>query len=304
MKEEKALQTLMDLYESRPDLQDAFPEVLSGELQRLINWAAGVTSYRWVDSAADKLQPYKDWFLAHERPVVPPVDSLRLEISKKYLRGIGVDIGPLSNPFVVVNENCQSIRIDIYPKEKLIKLYPELMPQIITKPEVLCDGETLNAFRPSSFDFITASHLLEHLRNPIGAIEKWIHTLKRGGYLVIIIPEKNFTFDKHRPVTQIAHFLDDYKSNTKQKDYFHYLEWAELKEKRIASEIPIYAKKLMNEGYPIHRHVFDESSWNAFLNLIIERLKFPIGIVESQFCRERGEVFTVLKKGGFGSIQS
>jgi len=78
---EKALQILMDVYRSRPDLQDAYPEVLSGELQNLMNWAAGASSNRWVDSDRDKLSLYRDWFLAHERPAVrplePPVEDLK-----------------------------------------------------------------------------------------------------------------------------------------------------------------------------------------------------------------------------------
>jgi hypothetical protein len=43
-------------------------------------------------------------------------DSLRVEISRRYLRGIGVDIGPLNVPFIS-SGHYQILRVDISQRE-------------------------------------------------------------------------------------------------------------------------------------------------------------------------------------------
>lgn len=45
-------------------------------------------------------------------------------------------------------------------------------------------------FPDSSQDYVFASHVLEHIYNPIETIEEWFRVLKTGGYLVICVPHK------------------------------------------------------------------------------------------------------------------
>lgn len=51
------------------------------------------------------------------------------------------------------------------------------------------DAQTLPGVDDESFDFIFASHILEHLTDPWDAIKNWIRATKRGGYLVITVPD-------------------------------------------------------------------------------------------------------------------
>jgi predicted O-methyltransferase YrrM len=67
------LQTLLDLYESRPDLQEAFVEASSGEHTRLINWAASVSSGQVEDSSKSVLLPYAEWYNSHVGAYTPPI---------------------------------------------------------------------------------------------------------------------------------------------------------------------------------------------------------------------------------------
>ena len=59
------LQVLLDLYSSRPDLQESYPEVANDELQLLINWAASAASGALEDSARPRLEPYAAWYAQH-----------------------------------------------------------------------------------------------------------------------------------------------------------------------------------------------------------------------------------------------
>jgi predicted O-methyltransferase YrrM len=65
---ERAIERLMQLYRERPDLQEVYPEAADGNLQRLINWAAGVATKQFVDSSAATLAPSAVWYCANRKP--------------------------------------------------------------------------------------------------------------------------------------------------------------------------------------------------------------------------------------------
>lgn len=71
---DKALARLMAAYERRSDLQEVFPEAADGDLQRLINWAAGVSTKLWVDDAFETLAPSALWYCAKRKPA-PEVNA-------------------------------------------------------------------------------------------------------------------------------------------------------------------------------------------------------------------------------------
>jgi predicted O-methyltransferase YrrM len=82
--EKKALKALLDLYNERTDLQDAFPEVNEADYQALINWAAGVATKKWIDRDDKKIIDYKEWFLKNQAKVSRPKnESLVREILNK-----------------------------------------------------------------------------------------------------------------------------------------------------------------------------------------------------------------------------
>jgi len=56
------LTALLSVYNSRPDLQTAFPEVEAGTYSNLVNWAYGVSTGKWVDSSYNTLAPYAYWY--------------------------------------------------------------------------------------------------------------------------------------------------------------------------------------------------------------------------------------------------
>lgn len=83
------LETLLQLYKERTDLQDGFPEVNQGEYQALINWAAGVSEKRWKDKSYNVISNYKKWFLENESEAIRPKnESLIREIFKNSEKGM------------------------------------------------------------------------------------------------------------------------------------------------------------------------------------------------------------------------
>jgi SAM-dependent methyltransferase len=55
----------------------------------------------------------------------------------------------------------------------------------------ICDATTMEAYADESFDTVYASHILEHLTDPIKAIENWLRICKHGGTVIISIPHRD-----------------------------------------------------------------------------------------------------------------
>ncbi len=91
----------------------------------------------------------------------------------RYFVGDGIDIGGYPDP---------------------LSLYTELFP-LINKVKIwdLDDGDAqfMEGVLTESVDFVTSSHCLEHLRNPIEGLINWFRILKPGGYLVLTFPDED-----------------------------------------------------------------------------------------------------------------
>lgn len=60
------------------------------------------------------------------------------------------------------------------------------------------------------YDFLFASHVLEHVVNPLLALEQMTSLLKPEGLIILILPWKNETFDHRRPDTKFETLLEFY----------------------------------------------------------------------------------------------
>ena len=109
-----------------------------------------------------------------------PNHRVREKIVKKYLReakGLVIDIGCSSGKYL----SNKMIGADI-SIEKLKKAKSKLLVNL--------DVEDCLCFRGNSFDFILFSEVLEHLRNPVKALENMFDILKPSGRLLLTTPHK------------------------------------------------------------------------------------------------------------------
>jgi len=54
---------------------------------------------------------------------------------------------------------------------------------------------------------------LEHIANPLKAINEWLRIIKNGGYVIIIVPEKSCCFDHKRNYSKFSTLLSQYEKN-------------------------------------------------------------------------------------------
>lgn len=78
--------------------------------------------------------------------------------------------------------------------------------------QFVLEGGGLSSLPGASYDFVLSCHMLEHPANPLRALLEWKRLLKPGGNLLLVLPHRDGSFDHRRPVTSLAHLVDDFDS--------------------------------------------------------------------------------------------
>jgi len=134
------------------------------------------------------------------------------------------------------------------------------------------EATDLHDIPPASYDFVLSCHSLEHVANPLKAIQEWKRVLKPSGLFVLVLPDKRYTFDVNRPYTSMDHLLEDYKINRGEDDTTHFNEILELHE--FGKDEGADSKEILKERLKtnvtsryVHHHVFN-------FELVDEMLKY------------------------------
>ncbi len=202
------------------------------------------------------------------------------------LNGEGLEIGPLHRP-MITHSGMNMKYVDRCTVADLREHYPELKDLPLVEPHILDDAEVLKTVANESFDFLISAHVIEHMKNPLFALEQWARVLKPGGLIYMIVPDKRVTFDKKRVRTNTAHIVLDYKQPSAERDYEHYLDYAvHVHGKTQPSEALIEADRLLEIDYSIHYHVFIPEDVVALLEWFSNNIR-TIEILEGP-CRSEG----------------
>ena len=128
--------------------------------------------------------------------------------------------------------------------------------------QYLAETTALGQLPSAAYDFVLSSHMLEHTANPILALLEWKRLLTDHGTLVLLLPDRRYTFDHRRPVTTLAHLIDDFKAGRGEDDLTHLeeiLALHDLKRDPDAGDMKAFkVRSLRNvENRCLHHHVFD-----------------------------------------------
>ena len=167
----------------------------------------------------------KGWaFVTHKLRPLASNKFKESRLAHQLLDGLkGVEIGGSAhNPF-----GLNSLNVD-YTKDQntVFKKYEVKMCGECLKVDIEAPGNQL-PFDNNSIDFVISSHVIEHFYDPIQAIKEWLRVVKPGGYVYIIAPHKDRTFDKDRPVTSVAELVErhTYPNPPEVDEHIHYSVW-------------------------------------------------------------------------------
>jgi Methyltransferase domain len=157
----------------------------------------------------------------------------------------------------------------------------------------VADACAISKVPDSAYDFVLASHVLEHIANPLRALQEWKRLLIPGGMLLVVVPRKWGTFDHKRPFTSFAHIESDFRANTAEDDLTHLNEILSLHDLRLdpaAGTLQQFKERCLN-NYSVramHHHVFSFEVLAAMLeyvdmtalNLVAERPYHMIAVAQ------------------------
>jgi SAM-dependent methyltransferase len=138
--------------------------------------------------------------------------------------------------------------------------YPEQVD--LVPVSIVGDACDLGVLGDESVDFVVANHVIEHLPDPISGLQEMARVTKPGGLLYFAVPDQRATFDRRRPVTAIAHLVDEFRNGTEQTRRAHFNEFVELVEfdAKVGppdqDAISARVAELLETDYSIHYHVF------------------------------------------------
>ena len=198
--------------------------------------------------------------MIYDLNTVPSRLELRSAIGES-LSGDGIEFGPGANPFPV-GASCRVRYADRNSTAEL-KGREYFGESVLVPDDISADFESMEGLPFESFDFIIASHVIEHTTNPMRALQSAHERLRPGGRLVLVVPDKFVTFDRDRPPTSLEHFLADYTRPSRERDWEHYIEFFSKcfpQPDPVKAAEPVFAR-----GDDIHYHVWTYESFGEFI---------------------------------------
>lgn len=196
------------------------------------------------------------------------------EISASRLSGNGIEVGAAWSPFPIPLD-CHVQYVDRLSKDTLNeKLRPGKKIFNSIEPSLIAELETLDGIKNNSIDFIVACHIIEHTKNPILALETAYKKLRIGGSIVLVVPDKDRSFDKQRELTTLDHLILDYQEPSKERDREHYIEFFKLAFPVAQEDLESTVEKNFQEEADIHYHTFTYESFTLLIDYVCKNICF------------------------------
>lgn len=124
-------------------------------------------------------------------------------LAHRYLDGMkGLEIGGSThNPFGLQTKN-----VDYTAETNHYKKLEEKFVGQALSVDIVAPGDNI-PLPDESQDFVISAHVIEHFPDPIKALKEWYRLIRKGGYIFMIVPHKERTFDKDEPRTTLQELI-------------------------------------------------------------------------------------------------
>jgi len=215
------------------------------------------------------------------------IKSHKKKTVKWLKRGKGIEIGAFKTPI----EGIKPFYVDKFHEFAGERCLADVYSEPVHLP-----------FYSSSLDYVAASHVIEHIANPVAAICEWYRVLRPGGIMYMVVPDRRYSWDRFRNLTTCAHMFDDYVKGTTDCDATHIddfvdnVDWSEFDPSTPAEDVPLKKKERKKvyhhavsagEIINIHFHVYEPANVMDLFKKMTEHpqinLKLTILDCEEQF---------------------
>jgi SAM-dependent methyltransferase len=146
------------------------------------------------------------------RPRVTTVDRVaRLLQFADIDREVGLEIGPLDKPLVERKAGRRIFYCD-YATREVLRTKSSADPNVDIEriPEIDFVTSQIRAevFGGMRFDYILASHVIEHVPDMLGWLSHLLSVLNEGGRIILAVPDRRYTFDYLRPLSTLGSMME------------------------------------------------------------------------------------------------
>jgi SAM-dependent methyltransferase len=209
-------------------------------------------------------------------------DKLRLLYSR-HLVGSGIELGPGHHPYVTTLPLTSVRFVDRWTPDENRALFPELGEDAeFPEPDVVAnlDTDLLQAFDDASADFVVASHVFEHVANPLALLVDCHRVLRPGGVLLLLLPDMTRTSDRRRPETQVAHLVEEYEGKLREVDEAHMLEYVRIVEDFQGDGEELQERLAHARRRSVHVHCWTEPGFFPVLEYAVGELGTDFELME------------------------
>jgi hypothetical protein len=137
-------------------------------------------------------------------------------------QGRGLEIGPSYNPLVSKASGARIETVDHTDRETLIAKYTawglpsDKIDAIETVDHIWAGGSLLDVIpERGTYDYIIASHFLEHTVDVVSFLNDCEALLNDGGRLSLVLPDKRYCFDRFQPLSTVGDAVNAFYSANK-----------------------------------------------------------------------------------------
>ena len=215
---------------------------------------------------------------------------------KEFLRlaqGKGVEIGPGPSPQIINNTHTSVKYIEEKSADEWKDLYADFNDNSKENWSAYQIGTASNIGESdSSLDFIFASHVFEHLHNPIGHLKYWSRKLCSGGLVLLVVPQQSGTKDFDQNFSNMSCLRHEESGNQFSPSVENYYAWRKGRSRE-------YVENLIREKASIHVHTYDYDSIVMIAEEMIFADVFSDYVIEYLPCTK--DFLIAFKKGAICS---
>lgn len=235
-----------------------------------------------------------------------------------------LELGPLNRPIADKEFYHNAYYCDVRSTEEVRKLYSGndyleatgimVNPETIVPIDFVIKGNYEETFKEvEKFDYIIASHVMEHMEDIIFALRDISTVLKPEGVLYLVYPDKRYCFDHFRTSASFRDAYNVFRNGTKENapmvfDFYYsvipenrpYIFWGKegildyLPEAVFENAVEHYEKALQGVKMDdVHYWPFSDMDFLKFLYDCTRARLIPFRCIAFQPCMENDQQFMV-----------
>ncbi len=221
-----------------------------------------------------------------------------------YLRGHGIEIGAGANPTVLM-ETVKCDYGDIAHNGLFDGDSLKLNKKIIDINKI----EKIDPELVAKYDFVIASHVIEHCDSLVRSLKVLRNLCKPGGIVYLVLPDSSHDIDGSwlEKYSTVHHFFEYYIPNLFLKKHrseflrFMKSDNENINPKEVKGPMEILKSAIINDNIPyeyyyiFHRHSYEYQEWLMLLLKLNIYFKLGLRLIDSGFGHERNDAHFIFE---------